>query len=92
MLKIDDFPVFGNPMRRACISDFFIPCFFDLPAFFDFSIDCFNFLYLVLRFARIASPALCFGTYLSISPRHSSFSSEVVVSKNLFSAVIYSGD
>ena len=50
-LKRDDLPVFGNPMRIACISAFFIPCFLDLPDFFDFSIDCFSFLYRSLSWA-----------------------------------------
>ena len=44
VLKIDDFPVFGNPARTHCMSAFLIPCCFPLPDFFCLATDIFSFL------------------------------------------------
>lgn len=71
MLKIVDFPEFGNPARTHCISAFFIPACPPLPDFFCFSIEDFIFLYRLVRFFRIFSEDLCFGTSFIITSKHS---------------------
>lgn len=80
-LKSVDFPVFGKPAKTICISAFFMVSCEDFFDFFCFSIDSFSFLYLVLKLARIDSPALCFGTCFNISLRHSNLSSSVSASR-----------
>jgi len=91
VLKSEDFPVFGNPMRMACMSDFFIPCFFPLPDFFALLIFSLSFLYLVLSSALRFSAPLWVGIVESMFCKACNFSSRVWARLYSFSACRNSG-
>ena len=65
-----DFPVFGRPARTTCMSAFFIPTCPPLPELFCLATFDFSFLYRMVRFFRMFSEDLCFGTSFIIISRH----------------------
>lgn len=78
VLNMLDFPVFGKPARTTCMSAFFIPACPPLPDFFCLTTFDFNFLYRMVRFFRMFSEDLCFGTsFIMISRQAILCSSEV---------------
>jgi len=70
VLNMVDFPVFGYPAKTHCMSAFLIPACPPFPAFFCFSTPDFSFLYRFVRFLRMFSEDLCFGTSFIIISRH----------------------
>jgi len=79
-------PEFGSPMRMHWASAFLIPCCEDFPDFFCLAKFDFSFLYLLIRFFRMFSEDLCFGTSFIITSRQAILSSSVVAFWNSCSA------
>jgi len=78
ILKRVDFPVFGKPTRRHCVSAFLIPGCFPFPDLFCFVILVFNFFRRFERFFLMFSADLCFGHSFIIISRQEIRSSSVV--------------